>query len=125
MSDEESSSEEELSLPQLNSKPVLQPPDPKPAPHGVSVVHDAPGYQAAAGAGACNNRPRWISGSVLEALDCRGIWCIAKAIDERGRGLGHEVLIHYKGWNAKWDVRRRATILDHWSERLATPAVSC
>ena len=32
------------------------------------------------------------------------MWCVAKVIGERSEpGLGHEILVHYKGWKSKWD----------------------
>ena len=46
---------------------------------------------------------RWPVGADVECLDCRQVWTAARVIGERGYALGHEVHLHYKRWNVKWD----------------------
>ena len=47
--------------------------------------------------------PLWPVDTIIEALDCRNMWCVAKVLKGRGQGLNHEVYVHYVGWNAKWN----------------------
>ena len=45
----------------------------------------------------------WGKGSKLEALDGPGTWYEASVMDQRGQGDARELLVHYKGWKARYD----------------------
>ena len=45
----------------------------------------------------------WVKGSKVEALDGPGTWYEASVVDERGHGEARELLVHYKGWKARYD----------------------
>ena len=47
--------------------------------------------------------PLWGKGSKVEALDGPGTWYEASVLDERGHGDTRELLVHYKGWKARYD----------------------
>ena len=47
--------------------------------------------------------PCWGKGSKLEALDGPGTWYEASVLDERGHGDARELLVHYKGWKARFN----------------------
>ena len=85
---------------------------------GVSVAAAAAAATAQAAAAAkllSKSRPhrrnpsagppveQWGKGSTLEALDGPGTWYEASVMDERGHGDARELLVHYKGWKARYD----------------------
>ena len=42
-------------------------------------------------------------GSKLSARDTRELWCPATVVSCRGEGAQRKLLVHYKGWKARWD----------------------
>ena len=80
-------------LPQVPLAPPDSVPAPPPAPPPPSS--SAPATQPV--------DAQWAVGDVLDALDCRKVWCRAKVKAERGAGIGREIHVHYFGWKAKWD----------------------
>lgn len=49
-------------------------------------------------------RAGWTAGARLECYCVRiRQWTGAKALDARGEGTSRELLVHYMGWNSRWD----------------------
>ena len=42
-------------------------------------------------------------GDRLEARDCYGNWLAARVVGKQGEGAECEVLVHFHGWNSRWD----------------------
>ena len=86
----------------------------KPPPF-VPTPHDA----------APEGSDAWRVGSLLSALDVRGIWCDAVVLSERGDGATRELKVHYSGWNKRWDEWKyvRGGELRGRPERVAVPSV--
>ena len=48
-------------------------------------------------------REAWVKGSKLLAFDIRRFWCEAVVRKINGTGESRELLVHYVGWNKRWD----------------------